>query len=87
MGDMGDDFRAWREHKRQRAAEFRARIPAALKTLAEAGIRVRCLDHGEHYRVDERFDWWPSTGRWRSLDGKQTGFRVRSLIAAVTSSK
>ncbi len=83
MGDMGDDFRAWRDHKREQKARFRAGIPDALAMLDRAQIPYRCLGGGEHYRVAAQFNWWPSTGRWRSMDGRRTGFKVGALIRAV----
>jgi len=82
MGDVGDYWREHKEYKRKVKAQQVAAIPKALAMLDEAGISYRRFDM-EHYRVAERFDWWPSTGRWKSLDGKTRGFKVRGLIRAI----
>ena len=82
MGDVGDYWRDHKEHKREVKARQVAAIPKALALLDEAGVSYRQFSE-EHYRVAERFDWWPSTGRWRAIEGSAKGFKVRSLIRAV----
>jgi hypothetical protein len=79
MGAFWRDVKAARKEARDR---YRQGIPGALERLAQAGIPCRCLDGGQHYRVDERFDWWPSTGYWKALDGSKRGHGVSGLIAA-----
>lgn len=80
MGAFWRDVKAARKEARDR---YRQGTPKALERLAQAGIPHRCLDSGQHYRVDERFDWWPSTGRWKALRSKAAGWGVSTLIAAV----
>lgn len=87
MGDVGDywnDYREYkREHKRKNARRDAERVDACVRELSVRGFDVvRFSEH--HYRVDGRFDYWPTTGRWRSLDGKLTGSMLRPLLRALT---
>lgn len=68
---------------RKTGAALRAqRVDAAVTTLVQRGFRVvRFSEH--HYRVEHRFDYWPSTGLWRSMDGKQEGHNLDPLIRAL----
>lgn len=88
MGDVGDYWREHKEYKREQKRRQQAAIPKAMQVLDEAGIEYRRLDpYGEHYRVAGRFDWWPSTGYWKAVNGSTNGHRVRSLIRAVQAEK
>lgn len=58
------------------------RIDAAISTLVRRGFRVvRFSEH--HYRVEGQFDYWPSTGKWRSMDGRKQGRNLEPLIRAL----
>ena len=64
MSDMGDMYRDMREHKKERN---QLRMEKGLKTLDSLEIPYRVLSHQSvHYRVDEFFDYWPTTGKFRS---------------------
>ena len=64
-----------------------ANILAHLQVLYAAGIgyeKAGGRHYGaQHYRVEERFSYWPSTDRWRSFDGRVSGYGVQHLIEAV----
>lgn len=66
MGDMGDDFRAMRDAKKERHAGWHA----ANRRLIDAS-RISYIDRDEAllFRVcGVRADFYPSTGRWRDVD-------------------
>ena len=74
----------WRADKKEKK---RAQAPAAIEALKQSGIPYRTFNGSEHYRIDERFDWWPSTGYWRALKGKRRGGDVKRLIAIIQREK
>lgn len=83
MGDMGDDFRAWREHKNKikmdRAAQNRL-------SLFQSGFEYERKDSFEtHFHVllpnGERVSFWPSSGAWRRhIPNARTMYGWKSLI-------
>ena len=84
MGDVGDYWREHKEHKRKVKEKMRDAIPKAMSLLDKNGVKYVQLDqYGEHYRVENKFNWWPSTGYWNKVNGKRKGHRVRSLIGVI----
>ena len=82
MGDIGDYWREHKEYVQTKKNNYRSKADGALAKLSNAGIDFRQLSHG-HYRIsltNDFIDYWPSTGKWRSKDGKATGYEVSSLI-------
>ena len=54
----------------------------ALRQLEKAGLSYRQVTP-VLYRVEEAFNFWPTTERWRSLHGQSAGYGVNSLIQAL----
>lgn len=79
MGDVGDYWREHREYVREKKAKDRKRIPEFLAALRKAGHVLEQFSD-DHYRVDGIFDYWPSTGTWREVNGKRRGHGVYRLI-------
>lgn len=88
MGDMGDYFNAWKEHKREQKRRYQQHsMPRDLELLDRLeGVSYEIRNRGEHYmltveteRGPVEVDYWPSTGRWRARQGKATGFGVRKI--------
>lgn len=84
MGDMADDFRAFREYKKEQKD---LRHQQNLKLLAESGLKYQQKDVFEtHFHVlmpnGEMVSFWPSTGAWRrhSANAKTT-YGWQSLLA------
>ncbi len=70
MGDMGDDFRAMREHRKQQHADWHRENRALIDA---SGIPYTDRDEALLFRLDGvRADFYPSTGRWRVPGGKRT---------------
>jgi hypothetical protein len=67
MGDMGDDFRAFREYKNQQKMDRSARNRAALFTSGLEYERVDLLETHFHVQMPDgvKVSFWPSTGAWR----------------------
>ena len=61
MGDMGDDFRAWGDHKTKKRKANKAYSTNLLK---EHGIRFVSYNNGVHLFVEGEIDFYPSTGKW-----------------------
>ena len=57
-------------------------VRAHLQALHAAGIGYEKTSQ-LHYRVEPGFSYWPSTDRWRSFDGRVSGYGVDQLIKAV----
>lgn len=83
MGDMGDDFRAW---KQERVAKRASQRENGAKLLREAGIAFEEKNIGAHLIVSHAgkvIDYWPGTGKWKIRDGK-LGRGVFPLLKALT---
>lgn len=88
---MSEDFQALKEHVKEKRAKRRASMPLgrAQAILVAEDLCFAVLSP-EHVRVwpgpekgGEYLDYWPSTGRWRSKDGKRHGFNIGRLVKAV----
>lgn len=67
MGDMGDDFRAFREYKKE---QKNLRHQKNLDLLAKSGFDYQSKDMFDtHFHVmltsGEVVSFWPSSGAWR----------------------
>jgi hypothetical protein len=89
--DMGQMFNEWKKHKKvARAAkgeENTARIKAE-------GIKFRTNNGGVHLILTDmgaEWDFWPTTGRWRTrtptCTGHHRGFGVDGLIKAILGNR
>lgn len=82
MSELGDDFKAWREDKRDKKENNYNR---ALDLLAEHGIKFERLSES-HLRIGE-IDYWPSTGLFINRKTKKRGRGIINLIKAVSAEK
>ena len=70
MGDMGDDFRAMRDHRKERHARWHRLNRAAIDA---SGIPYTDRDETLLFRLDGvSADFYPSTGRWREPGNQYT---------------
>jgi len=79
MSDMGDDFRAWKLHKR---AKKEKNLEHSTRLLQESGIPFESKNWGVHLIVQGNsglIDFWPSTGKFIARSGAK-GRGVRNLI-------
>lgn len=57
----------------------------ALLSKSEFALRYTELREGHCLRFGNQRYWmihfWPTTGRWRSLNGKYDGYNIHSLLA------
>lgn len=70
MSDMGDDFRALREHSQEKRAGNRE---SSAEILKRAGVDFTVHNRGAHLIVRHggiRVDFWPGTGKWSSRGGR-----------------
>lgn len=83
MGDMGDDFRAWKQARIEKRAANR---DAGAKYLADMGILFTACNDGAHLIVThmgKTADYWPGTGKFKVREGKW-GRGVTNLVDALT---
>ena len=70
MGDMGKLFREMKVERQERHADYKTKNSAVLK---KCGLDYRIANGGEAFlfRLPNRppVDFYPSTGRWRNVDG------------------
>ena len=79
MGDMADDFRAMRDHNRERRNGLEPkRFKYAIDKLEEAGHRVEKVDHAQ-LLVNGYVKFWPFTG-WYSGKGIGSGRGIHNLL-------
>lgn len=70
----------WAAVKEIAAIRKRERIAKVPALLEELRLRYSIHSFTEfHHRVENKVDWWPSTGYWRSLDFKKCGYGLFSL--------
>jgi hypothetical protein len=80
MGDMGDLYNALRQQRQEEGRERAGLAGAQTATLIGMGHAVRQLGpDGPHLRIDEAYDYWPSSGRWRALQGRSKGKGFQDL--------
>lgn len=80
MGDMGDYWREHRQHQREQKERRRASVTKVIACAEAAGLILKRFSD-EHIRVNGAFDWWPSTGLWKEINGKRRGYGVKKLIS------
>lgn len=76
-----DFHREMRESAAQRKDDNAAR---AIALLQERGV-VYELKTGSHVVIQERWDFWPTTGRWKDRTTHQQGNGVQALLQAVAN--
>lgn len=80
MGDMGEIFRDWGEHKKEKKVQ---NLENGLKILSEKKINFKMLSEN-HVRVGE-FDFWPSTGLFIHRASGRKGRGVFALLKKIHS--
>ena len=82
MGELAEsfrEFRAWRQEKR--VSQFHKNT----EILENCGIKFEIKNDGYHYihRGKTVLNFWPSSGKFRSNDGKISGFGIEKFIKLV----
>lgn len=70
MSDLADDYRAMREHSREKKLSNKE---FSTKLLDKRGVDYESKNNGIHLIVfngDETIDFYPSTGKWIPRGGK-----------------
>lgn len=94
MGDMGDIFNDWREHKRTAKAERAEGKAEFIEWLQSQSVTWRILSGGYRFNIanaqghHHTFDYWPGSGKWARI-GRPTIHRKgeRHLRAAIAEIK
>lgn len=83
MGDMGDDFRAMKQHNKEKRA---SNTKSSTELLSENRIGFESKNFGAHLIVEGmkgKVDFWPSTGKWIARSGNY-GRGIKSLINSIS---
>lgn len=81
MGEMGD---LWRQHNKERKEKRWDNLDRSLSLLRKVNVKFKSFDtQGLHLLIDERIDFWPTTGRWVVRNSKDKGRGVQQLIKYV----
>lgn len=82
MGDMGDYFRDWRDHKKEHKQRRWLDNSAKIESLSRRGLfSYEIQDHGTgHVLINDSIDFWLSTGTWMVRGKNRRGHGFRQLI-------
>jgi len=80
--DMGE---MWRDHRAMKSKRRYERRIENMRMLAESGLEHSVYNDGTHVRVLNRFDFWPSSGKWYDSETGRRGHHISSLIAYATA--
>lgn len=84
MGDLGEFWRDVRASRKQRESIQKARsYEKSMKILAGNYVQFESKNNGMHLIVtgkDCLIDFWPTTERFISRDGKHDGFGAKNLL-------
>jgi hypothetical protein len=76
MGDMADDFRALREHNRERRQAAQRTVAAAILALEQHGFTVR--------QLTDRLDLFPVRRRYHDTKtGRRGGYQDPKTVAEI----
>lgn len=82
MGDVGDDMRAWRDHKKAKKEAYAKNAYAMVKRVELRGHDIEWFSN-DHCRVDGWIDWWPTTGTWMPKGTKRKYKGSEGLLKAL----
>jgi len=82
---MGEVFNEWKKDKQ---AKKRSNERSSTNMLLDMGIEFESKNSGNHLVVgcgDTKIDFWPSTGRFISRDGKHDARGINNLLKVLSS--
>jgi hypothetical protein len=77
MSDLGDDFRAWKEHRQERRRE---NLRNSTAILEREGIPFTSHNNGVHLIVLNKWNFYPSTGLFIDRETGEQGRGVFNLL-------
>ena len=80
MGDMGDDFRALKQHNKAKRAK---NTKSSTEVLAENRIEFESKNFGAHLIVSSHkglIDFWPSTGKFKLRSADKYQYGIKNLL-------
>lgn len=83
MGDMGDDFRAMKEHRQKMKSQRFGETSSTREEIRKEALDIEEKNDGQHWIVrtaKETIDFWPSPGRWIVRGNKASGYDASSLL-------
>lgn len=86
MSDLGETFSGWRGMKQSKRRDNKCKSTTLLQ---ENGINFESKNEGIHLIIENKIDFWPSTGLWivRGQSKKKRGvFRLLKYLEELKSS-
>lgn len=79
MSEIGETFRAFNEHKREKK---RTNLESSISILKERNIDF-CMLSPIHIRVNSIYDFWPSTGLYICNKTNKRGRGIFNLLREI----
>ena len=76
---MSEEKEFWDSFKEEKKNRKDSNLDKSVAILENNGVVFRKLSE-YHFRVDERFDYWPSTGKFIEIGTKKDGRGVFNLL-------
>jgi len=83
MSDTGD---MWREIKKDSKAKKQSNYDRAIERLNKLEIPYTC-PNSNHVVVDEKIDYWPSTGKFIVRKSNKKGRGIKALLKEIKQCK
>lgn len=80
----GDFYKALRDVTKN---EKRARLKASTDELVRLGIDFVSKNDGVHLIISNRWDFWPSTGKWFDRVRMKRGHNLETLLTSINALK
>ena len=80
MSDIGEIFAGQREASQAKRASNRE---ASRRLLDDADVAFTVHNDGAHLVVEQRWDFWPGTGKWIDRQGGKYRRGVFTLLRAI----
>lgn len=88
MSDMGDDFKMLKDHsKEKRKANLEWSTVKVEEFLKKNDINYEIKNDGQHFIIDNEWDYWPSGGLFINRKTKKKSRGMNNLIAAIKKVK
>jgi len=86
MGDVGDDYRAFKEMRRQKRWENYERARELLYVNKDIITSLVEKPNG-HFIINDEYDFWATTGLFIQRKTRKRGRGINNLLAAIRGSQ
>jgi hypothetical protein len=86
----GEDFDEWDAMKlvrKERKIARQQKAPHYVEIAKQEGLQLKSFSGNSHFLVNDRYDWWPSSGAWRDRSKGPRGKTQYGFWRLVTVAK